>query len=100
MSALRQFGTDPKDATVRLDVIGKTAQRTPTGDPFLTPFHLAKVIYRDDTMQAIVDPVAEYWARTDAGLIVSSLTTIGWRLHASVPVPNHFHLVLEAPQPN
>ena len=35
--------------------------------------HLAKVISGDDPMQAIVDLVAEYWARTDEGLIVSSL---------------------------
>src|SRR3954449_7135737 len=35
--------------------------------------HLAKVISGDDPMQAIVDLVAQYWARTDEGLIVSSL---------------------------
>ena len=35
--------------------------------------HLAKVISGDDPMQAIVDLVAEYWARTDEGLIVSCL---------------------------
>ena len=35
--------------------------------------HLAKVISGDDPMQAIVDLVAEYWSRTDEGLIVSCL---------------------------
>jgi hypothetical protein len=35
--------------------------------------HLAKVISGDDPMQAIVDLVGGYWARTDEGLIVSSL---------------------------
>lgn len=35
--------------------------------------HLAKVISGDDPMQAIVDLVAAYWARTDEGLIISSL---------------------------
>src|SRR3954454_5325049 len=35
--------------------------------------HLANVISGDDPMQAIVDLVAEYWARTDEGLIVSCL---------------------------
>ena len=35
--------------------------------------HLAKVISGDDPMQAIVDLVAGYWARTDEGLIVSCL---------------------------
>src|SRR6187401_2655049 len=35
--------------------------------------HLAKVISGDDPMQAIIDLVGEYWARTDEGLLVSSL---------------------------
>lgn len=35
--------------------------------------HLAKVISGDDPMQAIVDLVADYWARTDEGLVVSCL---------------------------
>src|SRR5512135_2906350 len=35
--------------------------------------HLAKVVSGDDPMQAIVDLVAAYWARTDEGLIVSCL---------------------------
>jgi hypothetical protein len=35
--------------------------------------HLAKVISGDDPMQAILDLVAEYWARTDEGLVVSCL---------------------------
>ena len=38
--------------------------------------HLAKVISGDDPMQAIVDLVAEYWARTDEGLVVSCLKGI------------------------
>ncbi|MBA4150592.1 MAG: coat protein [Verrucomicrobia bacterium] len=35
--------------------------------------HLAKVISGDDPMQAIVDLVADYWARTDEGIIIASL---------------------------
>ncbi len=35
--------------------------------------HLAKVISGDDPMQAIVDLVADYWGRTDEGIIISSL---------------------------
>ncbi len=35
--------------------------------------HLAKVISGDDPMQAIVDLVAAYWARTDEGLMISCL---------------------------
>jgi len=38
--------------------------------------HLAKVISGDDPMQAIVDLVADYWARTDEGLLVSCLKGI------------------------
>lgn len=38
--------------------------------------HLAKVISGDDPMQAIVDLVADYWARTDEGLIISALKGI------------------------
>ena len=35
--------------------------------------HLAKVVSGDDPMQAIVDLVGDYWARTDEGLVVSCL---------------------------
>src|SRR6476646_1094630 len=35
--------------------------------------HLAKVVSGDDPMQAIVDLVAAYWARTDEGLVISCL---------------------------
>jgi hypothetical protein len=35
--------------------------------------HLAKVVSGDDPMQAIVDLVAGYWARTDEGLVISCL---------------------------
>ena len=35
--------------------------------------HLAKVVSGDDPMQAIVDLVGNYWARTDEGLVVSCL---------------------------
>ena len=35
--------------------------------------HLAEVISGDDPMQAIVDLVGAYWARTDEGLVISCL---------------------------
>jgi hypothetical protein len=35
--------------------------------------HLPKVISGDDPMQAIIDLVADYWARTDEGLVISAL---------------------------
>lgn len=38
--------------------------------------HLAKAISGDDPMQAIVDLVAGYWARTDQGILISCLKGI------------------------
>src|SRR5580765_6263879 len=38
--------------------------------------HLAKVVSGDDPMQAIVDLVGAYWARTDEGLVISCLKGI------------------------
>ena len=38
--------------------------------------HLAKVVSGDDPMQRIVDLVAEYWARTDEGIVISCLKGI------------------------
>jgi len=38
--------------------------------------HLAKVISGDDPMQAIIDLVGDYWARTDQSLVISSLKGI------------------------
>jgi hypothetical protein len=38
--------------------------------------HLAKAVSGDDPMQKILDLVAEYWARTDEGLIISCLKGI------------------------
>lgn len=38
--------------------------------------HLAKVVSGDDPLQAIVDLVADYWARTDEGLLISCLKGI------------------------
>src|SRR3954468_5036273 len=35
--------------------------------------HLATVVSGDDPLQAIVDLVADYWARTDEGILVSCL---------------------------
>jgi hypothetical protein len=38
--------------------------------------HLAKQVSGDDPMQAIIDLVGEYWARTDQSLLISSLKGI------------------------
>ena len=35
--------------------------------------HLAKVVSGDDPMQAIVDLVADYWARHGPGMVISCL---------------------------
>jgi REP element-mobilizing transposase RayT len=46
-------------------------------------------IFRDDAdRQRFVETLAEVCAKT------------GWQVHAYVLMPNHFHLVVETPQPN
>ena len=48
-----------------------------------------EAIYRDDTdRQRFLDILAEACAKT------------GWQIHALCLMPNHFHLVVETPQPN
>ncbi|MCP5526599.1 MAG: transposase [Verrucomicrobiales bacterium] len=48
-----------------------------------------EAIFRDDTdRQRFLDTLAEACAKT------------GWQIHALCLMPNHFHLVVETPQPN
>ncbi|MCP5518735.1 MAG: transposase [Verrucomicrobiales bacterium] len=48
-----------------------------------------EAIFRDDTdRQRFLDTLAEACAKT------------GWQIHAFCLMPNHFHLVVETPQPN
>ena len=46
-------------------------------------------IFKDDAVrQCFVETLGEVCAKT------------GWQVHAYVRMPNHFHLVVETPQPN
>jgi len=73
LTATRQLLSD--SATLAVNKIGsdKDTARIQNDAQVWSVNHLAKVISGDDPMQAIVDLVGEYWARTDQSLVISSL---------------------------
>ena len=73
LTATRQLLSDA--ATLAVNKIGSDQDiaRIQNDAQVWSVNHLAKVISGDDPMQAIVDLVAEYWARTDEGLVISCL---------------------------
>ncbi len=73
LTATRQLLSDAATLTVNKITSDQDIARIHNDAQVWSVNHLAKVISGDDPMQAIVDLVAEYWARTDEGLIVSSL---------------------------
>ena len=73
LTATRQLLSDSAALTVNKITADTDIARIHNDAQVWSVNHLAKVISGDDPMQAIVDLVAEYWARTDEGLIVSSL---------------------------
>ena len=73
LTATRQLLSDSASLTVNKITSDQDIARIHYDAQVWSVNHLAKVISGDDPMQAIVDLVAEYWARTDEGLIVSSL---------------------------
>jgi hypothetical protein len=73
LTATRQLLSDAASLTVNKITSDQDIARIQNDAQVWSVNHLAKVISGDDPMQAIVDLVAEYWARTDEGLIVSSL---------------------------
>ncbi len=73
LTATRQLLSDSATLTVNKITTDQDIARLHNDAQVWSVNHLAKVISGDDPMQAIVDLVAEYWARTDEGLIVSSL---------------------------
>ena len=73
LTATRQLLSDSGTLTVNKITADTDIARIHNDAQVWSVNHLAKVISGDDPMQAIVDLVAEYWARTDEGLIVSSL---------------------------
>jgi hypothetical protein len=73
LSAARQLLSDSASLAVNKIAADQDIARIHNDAQVWSVNHLAKVISGDDPMQAIVDLVAAYWARTDEGLIVSSL---------------------------
>jgi len=73
LSAARQLLSDSGSLSVNKISSDQDIARIHNDAQVWSVNHLAKVISGDDPMQAIVDLVAGYWARTDEGLLVSCL---------------------------
>lgn len=73
LTATRQLLSDSASLTVNKITSDQDIARIHNDAQVWSVNHLAKVISGDDPMQAIVDLVAGYWARTDEGLMVSCL---------------------------
>src|SRR5512136_2466946 len=73
LTATRQLLSDSASLTVNKITSDQDIARIQNDAQVWSVNHLAKVVSGDDPMQAIVDLVAAYWARTDEGLIVSCL---------------------------
>src|SRR5438477_473780 len=73
LTATRQILSDSAPLTVNKINADQDIARIHNDAQVWSVNHLAKVVSGDDPMGAIVDLVAAYWARTDEGLIVSSL---------------------------
>ena len=73
LTATRQLLSDAASLTVNKITSDQDIARIQNDAQVWSVNHLAKVISGDDPMQAIVDLVAGYWARTDEGLIISCL---------------------------
>src|SRR5688572_22158973 len=76
LTATRQLLSDAGSLTVNKITSDQDIARIHNDAQVWGVNHLAKVISGDDPMQAIVDLVADYWARTDEGLLVSCLKGI------------------------
>ena len=73
LTATRQLLSDSASLTVNKITSDQDIARLQNDAQVWSVNHLASVISGDDPMQAIVDLVGLYWARTDEGLIVSCL---------------------------
>ena len=76
LTATRQLLSDAATLTVNKIFADQDIARIHNDAQVWSVNHLAKVISGDDPMQAIVDLVGQYWARTAEGLVVSSLKGI------------------------
>lgn len=73
LTATRQLLSDSASLTVNKITSDQDIARIHNDAQVWSVNHLSKVISGDDPMQAIVDLVAGYWARTDEGLVISAL---------------------------
>src|SRR5215471_12818274 len=73
LTATRQILNDAASLTVNKITSDQDIARIHNDAQVWSVNHLAKVVSGDDPMQAIVDLVAAYWARTDEGLVISCL---------------------------
>src|ERR1043166_1219262 len=76
LTATRQILSDSGTLTVNKIAADQDIARIHNDAQVWSVNHLAKVVSGDDPMQAIVDLVAAYWARTDEALIISCLKGI------------------------
>jgi hypothetical protein len=73
LSGSRQILSDSSPLTVNKITADQDISRIHNDGQAWSVNHLASVISGDDPLQAIVDLVAGYWARTDEGVVVSCL---------------------------
>jgi hypothetical protein len=73
LTATRQLLSDSASLTVNKITSAQDVARIQNDAQVWSVNHLATVLSGDDPMQAIIDLVAGYWARTDEGLIISAL---------------------------
>src|SRR5512134_4040669 len=73
LTATRQLLSDSAPLTVNKITSDQDIARIHNDAQVWSVNHLAKVISGDDPMQAIVDLVGEYWARTDEAILISCL---------------------------
>ncbi|MDO8942210.1 MAG: hypothetical protein Q7U75_03455, partial [Desulfobacterales bacterium] len=71
LTATRQLLSDSAPLTVNKITTEKDIARIHNDAQVWAANHLAEVLSGEDPMQTIVDMVAEYWARTDEGLVIS-----------------------------
>jgi hypothetical protein len=76
LTAARQILSDSASLAVNKITSDQDIARIHNDAQAWSANHLAKVVSGDDPMQAIVDLVADYWARTDQGLVISCLKGI------------------------
>jgi len=76
LTATRQILSDSASLTVNKISADQDIARIQNDGQVWSVNHLAKVVSGDDPMQAIVDLVADYWSRTDEGILISCLKGI------------------------